>query len=68
MTTETSQLVATIITTLVIPIALRMLAHYFPWLADSVVPGAGDAVKPPEPTTPAPPAADTVYDLDAEES
>lgn len=64
MTTETW---ATLITTFVVPIGLRVLVHYFPWLADAVVPGAGQAVKPAghqrEQTTPETP----VYPLDPEE-
>lgn len=39
---------ATIVTSIVIPILLRFLVHYFPWLADDVkLPGGKATTKPP---------------------
>lgn len=46
---------ASIITTVVVPIVLRVLVHYFPWLADAVTPGA-------QPTKTAPSAPETPGD------
>lgn len=34
----TGELWASIITTVVVPLVLRVLVHYFPWLADAVTP------------------------------
>lgn len=34
-----------IITTIVVPIVLRVLTHYFPWLADAVTPVEPPAVE-----------------------
>ena len=45
----TGEMWATLITTIVVPILLRFLVHYFPWLADPVAPGTGEAVKPHDP-------------------
>jgi hypothetical protein len=59
----TSELWATIITTVVVPVLLRVLVHYFPWLADAVTPGTANAVA----GRPAPAAPEQgVYDIDAE--
>lgn len=60
----TSELWATIITTVVVPVLLRVLVHYFPWLADAVTPGTASAVagKPAPPT----PQQD-VYDIEADD-
>lgn len=60
----TTELWASIITTIVVPIVLRILVHYFPWLADAAVPGTGEAVKP----SPSPQPDTGVYDIDQEGS
>jgi hypothetical protein len=59
----TDELWATLITTVVVPVVLRVLVHYFPWLADAVTPGTSRAAgpRPPEPER------GGVYDLDADE-
>lgn len=54
MTAETW---ATIVTTVVVPIVLRILVHYFPWLAEAVTP----APRPGETKT-APSAPETPPD------
>lgn len=43
----TAEMWASLITTVVVPVLLRVLVHYFPWLADPVAPGTSSAVKPP---------------------
>lgn len=53
----TGETLATIITTVVVPIALRVLVHYFPWLADAVTPApvptrTTRAPQPPPQTAP----------------
>lgn len=50
---------ATIITTVVVPIALRVLVHYFPWLAEAVTPA-------PVPTRPQQPPPQTAPQDDAD--
>lgn len=59
----TAELWASIITTVVVPIVLRVLVHYFPWLADVAVPGTGEAVKPALPAQP----DKGVYDIEEDE-
>ena len=44
---------ATLVATVVVPLVLRILVHYFPWLADAVTP-----VQPAAPKT-APSAPET---------
>lgn len=61
----TAELWASIITTIVVPIVLRILVHYFPWLADVAVPGTGEAVKPAGPT---PEPDKGVYDIEEDGS
>ena len=51
MTTETW---ATLITTIVVPVVLRIVVHYFPWLADAVTP-----TQPPTKTAPSAPEIPT---------
>lgn len=55
MTAETW---ATIVTTVVVPIVLRIVVHYFPWLADAVTPGqpaTGTQTAPSAPEIPTDP-------------
>lgn len=59
MTTETW---ATIVTTIVVPIVLRILVHYFPWLADAVTPSAPVGTPPAGTPQAAPPVPETPSD------
>ena len=51
---------ATLVATVVVPLVLRVLVHYFPWLADAVTPGA-----PAQGTKTAPSASETDPQEDA---
>lgn len=48
----TGEMWATIVTTVVVPIVLRFLVHYFPWLADAATPGTSKAVQEAEAAPP----------------
>lgn len=48
---------ATLVATVVVPLVLRILVHYFPWLADAVTPGSPTATPPAAPSADLPPEA-----------
>jgi hypothetical protein len=46
----TAEAWATIITSVVVPLLVKVLLHYFPWLADADLPGPRHATPPTQET------------------